>query len=290
MEYKAKPNQNIFDVAMDLYGSIEGVFDLLISNPTLSMTTQLVPGMLLEYHDYFVVQAGIVQRIRENKYTPANGERHVYFKESAYELIAVCGIPAEKRSSGFTVSGEGILEVDWGDNSDLQMIGLSSTPVEIMHYFDSESDSRRIKIYGDCTLTLLDWSTVGGDVLLVRPLVVDEFVSRSNGNTLKGLFLFENTVRIDLQGMTISDLSPIADMSLQELDLRNVRFTDVSVLDDYLDYIVANYGTRRDCTVYLTTEPTERGMQAIETIIHEEAWNEAGRWRFIINGTIYTTE
>lgn len=124
----------------------------------------------------------------------------------------------------------------------------------------------------------------------IRPVVVDEFTSRANGNSLKGLFLFDGTVKVDLQTMVISDLSPIYDMSLQELNLLQVQFTDVSVLDNYLVHIAENYGNRRDCTVYLDTEPTEIGMNAIQTIINEPEWNESGKWKFVINDIVYTQE
>ena len=77
-------------------------------------------------------------------------------------------------------------------------------------------------------------------------------------------------------------------MSLQELNLLQVKFTDVSVLDNYLVHIAENYGNRRDCTVYLDTEPTDVGMNAIQTIINEPAWNQAGKWKFIINDVVYT--
>ena len=45
-QHIVKPNQNIFDVAIERYGSIEGVFDLLISNDWLDMSTDLTPGMI----------------------------------------------------------------------------------------------------------------------------------------------------------------------------------------------------------------------------------------------------
>lgn len=289
-QHKVKPNQNLFDVAVELYGSIEGLFDLLISNPQLTMGTELHPGDILEYHDYFIINDGIVKGIKDNKYVPANGERHVYYKRPDHGLIAVCRIPSENEFSGFIASGQGIIEIDWGDNSDLEIITLSNTPNTYTHYFDSVVDSRRIKIYGECSLTLLDTSNLGGSIFLVRPLIVDEYISRSNGYSLKGLFLFEGTVKVDLKGMTIDDLSPIGDMSLQELNLMNVKFENVSVLDEYLQYIVDNYGSRRDCSVYLDTEPSDKGMIAIETIINEPSWNESGKWKFIINNHIYTKE
>ena len=40
-QYKVRNGQNIYDVALTLYGSIEGIFDLLISNEWLNMETQL---------------------------------------------------------------------------------------------------------------------------------------------------------------------------------------------------------------------------------------------------------
>lgn len=289
-QHKVKPNQNIFDVTIELYGSIEGLFDLLISNPQLTMTTELIPGMLLEYHEYFVINEGVVKGIRENNYVPSNGSRHVYYKEPMNDLIAVCGIPNNREYSGFSISGTGAMEVDWGDNSDLQVISLSPTLQNITHYFDNTVNVRRIKLYGECSITQLDLSDIGGDVFLVRPLVVDEYTNQANGYSLKGLFLFTGTVKVDLQRMTISDLSSIGDMSLQELNLLNVKFTDISVLDNYLQYIVDNYGNRRDCAVHLNTEPSEKGMQAIQTIINEQSWNESGKWKFIINDQIYTKE
>ena len=289
-QHIVKPNQNIFDVSIELYGSIEGVFDLLISNDWLTINTDLTPGMILEYHDYFIINEGIVNSIKENNYIPANGERHVYYNNPDYDLIAVCGINHIKDRSSFIVSGHGNMQIDWGDNSGLQTITLSVTPCEYVHYFDNIVDVRRMKIYGECSLMTFDPSNINGDIFLVKQLVVDEFISKSNGYSLKGLFLFEGTVVVNLQGMIVSDLSPIADMSLQELNLLKVKFTDISVLDDYLQYIVDNYENRRSCTVYLDTEPTEKGMQAIQTIINEPSWNDAGKWKFIINGDIYTKE
>ena len=45
--YKVKLNQNILDIALELYGTIEGVFDLLITNTGLSMNTDLKTGQEL---------------------------------------------------------------------------------------------------------------------------------------------------------------------------------------------------------------------------------------------------
>lgn len=288
--YKVTTNQNLFDVALLLYGSIEGLFDLLISNEWLDMETDLLPGMELEYHDYFVVNDGIKSAMSDKNLIPANRERHVYLKHPAEDLVFLCDVDAEADSVSFVVSGSGKMLIDWGDNTDLETVQLTVTQQTVEHYFDNVTEKRRIKVYGDYQIIKFDTSKLGGALMLMRPMIVDEYASHANSYPLQGLFLFDGTVSVDLSGCGIDNLLPIADMSLQILDLRNVTFADISVLDDYLQYIVENYGSRRNCTVYLSSEPTEKGMAAIETILGEDAWNEAGNWVFNINDKIYTRE
>lgn len=288
--YKVTTNQNLFDVALLLYGSIEGLFDLLISNEWLDMETDLLPGMEIEYHDYFVVNDGIKSAMSDKNLIPANRERHVYLKHPAEDLVFLCDVDAEADSVSFVVSGSGKMLIDWGDNTDLDTVQLTVTQQTVEHYFDNVTEKRRIKVYGDYQIIKFDTSKLGGALMLMRPMIVDEYASHANSYPLQGLFLFDGTVSVDLSGCGIDNLLPIADMSLQILDLRNVTFADISVLDDYLQYIVENYGSRRNCTVYLSSEPTEKGMTAIETILGEDAWNEAGNWVFNINDKIYTRE
>lgn len=288
--YKVTTNQNLFDVALLLYGSIEGLFDLLISNEWLDMETDLLPGMELEYHDYFVVNDGIKSAMSDKNLIPANRERHVYLKHPAEDLVFLCDVDAEADSASFVVSGSGKMLIDWGDNTDLETVQLTVAQQTVEHYFDNVTEKRRIKVYGDFQIIKLNTSKLGGALMLMQPMIVDEYASHANSYPLQGLFLFDGTVSVDLSGCGIDNLLPIADMSLQILDLRNVTFADISVLDDYLQYIVENYGSRRNCTVYLSSEPTEKGMAAIETILGEDAWNEAGNWVFNINDKIYTRE
>jgi hypothetical protein len=244
----------------------------------------------LEYHEDFVVNPGIVTQLDNEKHIPANGERHVYYKKVSEPPALILGIPKDKDFLSFDVSGDGEMMIDWGDNTDIEKAGLTSSVHSCTHYFDNEVDERRVKIYGNFNLMTFDATNIGGPVLPVIPVVVDEFTSYSNGNSLVGLALFEGTVKLDLQQMYISDLSSIYGMSLQELNLLRVKFSDVSVLDNYLQNLATNYGNRRNCTVYLDTEPSEAGMAAIQTIINEDSWNEAGAWKFIINDRIYTKE
>lgn len=290
--YIVKPNQNIFDISVHLYGTIEGIFDLLITNTWLNMNTDLKTGMELEYHEGFVLNESVVSTLNNENIVPSNGERHTYYKHPEEGLLAVCFISEELPMTSFIIGGEGVMLVDWGDNSEVERIILSHTNQRITHYFDNTVESRRIKLYGNtATLKLTYWNTTDMDcaIYMTHPIVVDEYVSHANGFTLSGLFLFEGTYRVDLTECTVSNLLPIGDMELQELDLRKVHFTSISVLDEYLQYIVDNYGTRRGCTVYLDTEPSEAGWAAINTILGESEWNSSIRWKFIINEITYTS-
>ena len=90
--YTVRTGQNIFDVALTLYGSIEGVFDLLISNPdgfdggALSMATQLRSGMVLNYHEEYVINADIAKWIDDEELRIKNGS-HVYQYTDVQESI-----------------------------------------------------------------------------------------------------------------------------------------------------------------------------------------------------------
>lgn len=65
-QYKVRSGQNIYDVALTLYGSVEGIFDLLASNSWLNMETQLSYGMILNYHEEFAVNKNIVIWLKDN--------------------------------------------------------------------------------------------------------------------------------------------------------------------------------------------------------------------------------
>ncbi len=292
-KYTVKPNQNLFDVALHLYGSIEGVFDLLITNPKLSLSTDLSYGQELEYHEEFVLNESIVNEFKTQNIIPSSGERQVYFKTPSAELIAIIGVSPTMTTSTFAISGAGEIWIDWGDNSCLEHITLSNAIQHIEHSFNSVVDSRRIKIYGKNSALLidvLDTTGVGGSLLLCRQLAVNCYVCDDGAYSLAGLSLFEGTHSVKLSNSLIDDLLPIADMSLNTLDLRGVGFTKENVLDEYLLYVVSHYEDRSPCTVYLTTEPSQIGYEAIKTILGEPEWNNPNPWQFYINGKLYSFE
>lgn len=301
-QYIVQGDQNLWDVALYLYGSVEGMFDLLISNPKLTFNTPLHHGDTLEYHDEFVINQSIVNTFKKEDLLPANKERHVYFKETNAPLRMYSVVKPETTSIAFKAGGSGVMIVDWGDNSELESIVLTPTAKTYQHYFDNNVDSRKLKFYGDFSFTKLDLTGYIGSMYPITPITVDEFVSQFNFGDLTGLFLYEGMVKLDLSGSKILTLAPIYNYGkdarngvyngLQYLDLTSVQFKDIEVLDDYLEYLAGSitHGLRRPCEIHIDTYPTQRGYEAIDKILKEPQWNEdrfGTSWKFFICGELY---
>jgi len=75
--YEVRQGQNIYDVALTLYGSIEGIFDLFICNTSLSFDTALSKGDILYYHDAFVINSDICSWLASNIAKVANGNHYI---------------------------------------------------------------------------------------------------------------------------------------------------------------------------------------------------------------------
>lgn len=298
-QYKVQNNQTIWDIALVLYGSIEGVFDLFMSNPKLTMTTDLRAGDILEYHENFRVNPSIIEGLEKRDIVPANGERHVYFKEPRASLRAICIIPPQQNVVSFAVAGDGDLIIDWGDNSDLQTVKLTAADHPLEHYFNNKVNERRIRLYGDFSLSHLNLSGFTGTLRPVGPITVDQFTSVSNYGDLTGLRLLQGVTDMNLQYSQLDDLSPIYEYGqdmlpytgLKTLDLRHVKFRDNTVFENYMSWLAGSttHGFRRSCTIYVD-EATDVAKAYMTTILQEPSWNQEGfasDWKFYINEQLY---
>jgi hypothetical protein len=306
--YKVISGQNLYDVALHIYGSIEGITDLLVCNPYLSMATVLAQGQELIYSDDYTIDPEIVAWNRIHRIVPANGERNVYFKEAGWPLIIEARVPAMATFAGMSLSGSDTLEVDWGDNSPLQTITLTDRPADFNHSFDNKvSGERKIRLYGDFTLRQADFSALNPSaIFLLSPLYVEELTLRNCRAPLGFLALTEGLYSLDLGKLKADNLLPVAGCrNLMRLDLSEMDVLREN-LDAFLIALVREHYGRRACEVLLTETPSgeyrepERdgdlnylitsGMEAVWLLVNEPAWNEAGQWRFDICGTIYTKQ
>lgn len=304
--YKVQKNQNLYDISVCLFGSIEGIFDLMANNSELSYNTVLKEGDELLWNEKAVIYPNIVDGLRTEHIIPANKERNVYFKETDATLRCCIQIAADNPLITLNLAGDHTMIVDWGDNSPLESIELQPTTQQYMHYFDDVVESRYVRLYGDFNIKTWDASGINGLIMPTTPLIVDEFVSKKNNIPLQGLFLFKGTYSVVLSGMKVESLKPIQDMSLSYLELIKNTYDDPSCVDNYLIYLATHNNQRRNCRIVLDIQPSgtygeppkdingnyviTTGMQAIYVILHEPAWNESGAWVFNINGTEYSAD
>ena len=307
--YSVIAGQNIFDVALHLYGSIEGIVDLMMNNPDLSLDTTLTVGQELVYTDGFVINADVVAYNAARGIVPANGEHHVYPKYPEGQLSVEFHLPAAVLNVSCTASGTGSLEIDWGDNSEIEKIELRNARLHLNHTFDNTiKGTRRIRWYSRAEFKTLDRSGLQPDsIFLFHPLRVEELTLQNASVSLEGLRLLDGTYSLRLSGITTADLTPLAGCrELMTLDMGEGHLKP-DVEDAFLYEIVNRYGNRRNCTVTFPVTPSGiyrepdrdpesarylpvSGMECIWVILHEESWNEGGPWKFIIEDKIYTVE
>lgn len=306
-KYIVKKGQNIFDVSLSLTGSIEGVVDLLISNPNLSFSTILNAGDELNYSDEFVINKDVLAYNMTHSIIPANGEHHVYPKWYTLPQILQFYVPHSLHKVECFVSGEGRMEIDWGDNSPIESFVIPIHGTTLVHTFDNIVSKHRV----------IRWFTRGSfkhvnltgfhplKIFALKPFNVEEFELASANIILSSFALSRNCYSLSLTKISTSDLTPL--LSCKELIKLDLRSKDLSiqVVDHYLLSLVKNYGQRRSCHVLLDVKPSgvyqeprrdlstkryipESGMEAIWVIVNEPTWNEAEAWQFSVLDQTYT--
>lgn len=157
-EYTVRHGQNIYDVALQLYGSIEGVFDILVNND-LSLNSELKPGDIIRYDESFRINSGIIKTLEDNEVIPANGD-DVYdisgFDTSNLRII-VDQMGASSVLEIRLVSGN--MTIDWGDG---HMDSISDTRTHLFDHPYLDDGRHGICIYGDFQIMDIDLTEIGG--------------------------------------------------------------------------------------------------------------------------------
>lgn len=308
-KYIITTGQNLYDIAMHLYGSIEGIVDLLILNPQLSLEDKLAAGNELEYTDDFIINGDVIAYNKAHGLIPAGGERHVYPKQPSLPKIMEFHLPPKKTSAGFVCSGTGKMEIDWGDNTRLEQQELGERTVRLHHNFDDAvADKHKIRLYGGNLLFReLDLTdTVFTSGFFLQPVSVEKFTLARAVAGISFLSLLRDTYDIDLSGISTTSLLPLLKQKgLLKLDLTGAH-VKTAVVDEFLIELIRQYEQRHNCYIMLTTQPSgsyrepsmdengnyilATGMEAVWVLTHELSWNEAGYWKIQINNDLYTTE
>lgn len=218
-QYTVRTGQNIYDIALTLYGTVEGIFDLLISNEGLSMESTFSYGDVLNYHEEFTIKSDIKEWLNNNDVIVKNGEHVIEYqaiktlavqhisemhpdiqaklnKQSTDEQSVfwdsinapVMAIAQNGQLSGFTASmtENTHLFVDWGDYSGIQI--LEGDSIEVEHCYKS-AGSHKILMYGDAVFSSLDISDINGPHYPMRAIYASTFKSANDSETLNTLIL-----------------------------------------------------------------------------------------------------
>jgi hypothetical protein len=259
---------------MQLTGSIEGVFDLLISNPTLNLYDTLKAGTVINYHSEYKINESIVDELNDKKIKVANGEREIYVKEPAgMPRIMLYLHDAATNHILMYMTGNGDVTVDWGDNSQLQTTPLSSTePSSLYHVFDNDVDTRIIKIYGDFELKYFEFGNVEATIYFLNNVVVNRFSATSSDINLNFLALCQDTEWVNLTNSYITELTPLAQLTkTTSINLRGLQTTNAALNDMLAAFVDSLTDDRVACSVTLPYKPDDTGMELANTL-KEHNW------------------
>lgn len=297
-KYIVQYGQSIYDVALSIYGSIEGLLDLMVCNPQLSIDSEIKYGDVLYYTPYYTEDSTVVTFYKQENHIPSNGIGHIYYKNME-GMVILFSAKNTVNNIYIDVSGEGSIYIDWGDNEDIMEYKLSSTLQSIHHHYTTQIASDRIvKIYGSKVFYDLDIS----DAKLTNFFLVDNvnienlIIDNAGFIDLSTIGLSKDSLNMSFNGTNLKNINTLlGHKSLYNLDLSNCGLNQEEV-DEFLIGLVKNYGIRPACTINLSEnqapsglyqEPIdirnpETGMEAIYVMVHYHKESN-GSWAFIIN-------
>lgn len=157
---------------------------------------------------------------------------------------------------------------------------------DTVHYYDTEQDSRLVKIYGDAQFERIDLTGLNGRLYLVDAVTVDILHCSNSDCWLGAAPLFRGLAKAVLRNCSVQALQALSGVYLNELDLRGAEFAE-DELYGYLTGVCNEYGNRCACTVWLDKMPQRESMKVIYRLMTEEEWNSPVKWKFVIDGTAY---
>lgn len=314
--YIATENQTIYDIAIDIHGTIDGISDILVNNPSLSVDSDVFGGMKITYTSGQTIEQNVVEQLDAMNIIPTNPIRYIYPKAKPHGNIV--DIYINKDSSVFSCIQENtgyIIYADWGDNSDIEKI-LPSTNL-IYHQFDLTDDvslgHRKIRFYIQNNKnkdSVISFSFNDGEnksVVLYNSLTSNYYIDNSKLDNIDFLRLMTNIKKITLNNVSVSSIYRLSYIeSFTELNLlsKDIRPSDI---DKLFMSIIENYGQRLPATISISVSPTgeykeptkskageyiiKNGMEAVWVLVNEESWNsDYYKWKIIIDDIIYTKE
>lgn len=244
-QYVVAGGQNIMDVVLATYGSLDGLTDFLMHNPDIDLNSNLEGGQVVLYEQANVINEVTINYFSNNNVYPLNSERNVYYKESSLPLVAYILIPPSVVYVGCSIWCDGRFEIDWGDDTDIESF---TGNVNISHSNNSNiNDNRIIRLYSADNFNKISFNNIPiVDVFIFESRVIYQFdIVRSRELCSIGYCkLIKNLRDINMSGSKIADiLYLIGCESIRSLNLNGCGIQK-SDLDSYFIGLVKNYQSR----------------------------------------------
>lgn len=257
--YIVTANQTIYDVAIDVHGTIDGISDLLINNAWLNIDTELYHGMKIIYTSGETIEKDIVSQLDASEQIPVNPIRKIYPKENVNGKIIDIFTDAETLIfSCIKNIDSGDIYIDWGDNTDIEKI--SGTSKLIYHQFEATDDDnieRKIRFFiqDDKKLNLNFDSNNHYEVMVYQNININEYRDLSRLVDVRFLRLAQGLQKLDLPNVSVLDITPISMIeTLRDIKLTSKKISP-STLDDFFISIIENYGNRLPATIEVDVKP-----------------------------------
>ncbi len=184
-EYTTKHGQCLYDISLVLYGSIEGIFDILANND-ISINDDIPAGTVIKYDEDFLVNPQIKKWLEDNNVNVANESSCIDYTDIADKTLRFVVVQEGPTSVISITLNSGTMYIDWGDGTAADIITGSA---EIDHPYSDEG-RHEIRVFGDFSLKNLDLTEIGGIYYaLTACRVTGTFTEATNRSDLKTLFL-----------------------------------------------------------------------------------------------------
>lgn len=298
--YIAAPNQNIYDIAVDIHGTIDGVSDLLVNNSWLTLDIDIKGGDKITYTSGVTLDEYEAERLDMFGVVPATQNRNTYYrpKLSGKKFDVFLNKDVLSFDCIIEFDGEQEISVDWGDNSDIEV--FKSSPAQISHsFYGEEGVERTIRFYIKTDEVInIDIKTEDLINIMVYNSINTRFFStKSNMGDVRFFNLLTGIQRITASNISPETLAPLSKLiTIQDLDITSSKIKPKQ-LDEFFISLVKNYGERLPATIKTTTKPNgdfkepniknmpQNGMEAVWMLVNEPAWNtDYHQWHIIIDG------
>lgn len=302
--YTVQPNQSIYDVAIAVHGSIDGVADLLVNNKGLNMYDNIDAGEDILFTNVITLNKPVVDFLDGTKVVAANIGDSIKYREAPEPIVADIFVNSSDAEFMMTKT-EGDLWVDWGDESEIEF--YSSENSIIYHQFDistSESNEKfKIRFFGKDNLSLgnlLIQSKTVERILLYKEIPLISYTDESEIENPTFISLTGGIKNVSINNATSLDFGFLGLITtIRDLDLRTKNTTSESIDSLFLN-IVNNYASRLPAVIKTKIKPNgvyqapkdngspKNGMEAVWVLINSEQWNtETHKWKIEIDGVKY---